>query len=179
MKPCESRRLSLLLCLLLACDPTPDPLRNEDMRVKNPPVPRVSASRTDPLGAAGWDRVAFLLQGRARHTTTVLPDGKVLVVGGDFDGTALDSAEVYDPTTGSWSFTGALVHARTDHTASLLPDGKVLVVGGTRGDSALDSAEVYDPKTEPGPHGCAEAGPLRPHRLDEQRQAARGGRQRG
>ncbi|WP_395849265.1 kelch repeat-containing protein [Cystobacter fuscus] len=147
MKPLESRRLSLLLCLLLACDPTPDPLSNEDVRVKNPPVPRVSASRTDPLVTPSWEQVASLLQGRARHTTTVLPDGKVLVVGGDFDGTALESAEVYDPTTGSWSFTGWLAHARTDHTASLLPDGKVLVVGGTSGDSALASAEVYDPKT--------------------------------
>ena len=54
------------------------------------------------------------------------------------------SAELYDPTTGTWSITGSLNIARYLHTATLLQNGKVLVAGGTGGDNR---AELYDPAT--------------------------------
>jgi len=57
---------------------------------------------------------------------------------------SLSSAEVYDPSTGTWTATGSLGTARSQHTATLLPSGKVLVAGGFAGGS---SAEVYDPST--------------------------------
>ena len=72
---------------------------------------------------------------------------QVLVVGGSSDNSViLSSAELYDPTSGSWTVTGSLNTARDFHTATLLPNGKVLVVGGHifRG-GALASAELYDP----------------------------------
>ena len=75
----------------------------------------------------------------------LLSDGKVLVAGGTgfrppdnyFD---LDSAEVYDPVTRSWTAI-ANMHAKTNPTAAFLQlDGKVLVM-------SPGGAEVYDPST--------------------------------
>ena len=86
---------------------------------------------------------------REQHTASLLTDGRVLVVGGttstgtgDLQPTA--TAEVYDPSTGSFSVTGSMAEARTLHTATLLPSGKVLVAGGGDENS---TAEVYDPAT--------------------------------
>ena len=54
------------------------------------------------------------------HTATLLPSGKVLVAAGLGNGNDLSSAELYDPTTGSWSSTASLETARRYHTATLL-----------------------------------------------------------
>jgi tetratricopeptide (TPR) repeat protein len=84
---------------------------------------------------------------RFKHTATLLSNGKVLVAGGTTDGTtALLTAELYDPATGSWSATGSMSTARYLHTATLLPNGKVLVAGGKNAGYAL-TAELYDPST--------------------------------
>lgn len=76
-------------------------------------------------------------------TATLLPNGKVLVIGGRSDAvTPLASAELYDPATGTFSATGSMLLARDFHLATLLPNGKVLVLGGD-----TNAAELYDPKT--------------------------------
>ena len=86
-------------------------------------------------------------EGRAGHGATLLRDGKVLVVGGwGYDGRqggALATAEVYDPSTGTFTPTGSMTTSRWGPTATLLNDGRVLVAGGLR----LNSAELYDPST--------------------------------
>jgi hypothetical protein len=61
---------------------------------------------------------------RGYQTSTKLSDGRVLVTGGGpaswIDPSPyLASAELYDPTTGSFSTTGAMTMMRTDHTATL------------------------------------------------------------
>ena len=104
-----------------------------------------------------WLPTGNLSVARASHTATLLPNGKVLAVGGfGGDPYPLDSAELYDPATGTWSATGHLNVAKAGHTATLLPNGQVLVVGQTniRTDvnrespqSNADSAELYDPDT--------------------------------
>ncbi len=95
--------------------------------------------------------VTQMLGERALHTATLLPNGKVLVAGGVIltaqTQVALSTAELFDPSTGSWAATGSLSSARFNHTATLLPNGRVLVVGGQAGRGILDEAELYDPVT--------------------------------
>jgi hypothetical protein len=101
-----------------------------------------------------WKNVNSMTYSRCGHTATVLTNGKVLVVGGlDSTGNALNSTELFDPSTETWTVTGNLINNRSEHTASLLKNGKVLVAGGsTSGDvisdsESLNTAEIYDPST--------------------------------
>lgn len=109
----------------------------------------VTGAMTRPLGAAPTD---FLSQERANHTSTLLLSGKVLVAGGrDFSG-ELQSCEIYDPATGSWTVAASMGERRREHTATLLLNGEVLVTGGYDRDTAgpseyLATSEIYNPET--------------------------------
>ncbi|TMK99390.1 MAG: hypothetical protein E6G40_06685, partial [Actinobacteria bacterium] len=94
---------------------------------------------------ADWLSGGVLATGRADATATLLPDGRVLVAGGENpNNTSLASAEIYDPVTNSWSSAANMNQARRNHSATLLPNGKVLVAGGL--DSFdLSTVELYDP----------------------------------
>src|SRR5207302_11134750 len=102
------------------------------------------------LSIPGWNLSSNLNKGRLNHTATLLPNGKVLVAGGqDPAGVAAASAELYDSTE-NWNETGNLKTGRYLHTATLLTNGKVVIAGG-RGASQpcgpLNSAELYDATT--------------------------------
>jgi hypothetical protein len=95
---------------------------------------------------------------RAFHTATRLLDGRVLLVGGaraDADASATcgtgcrsleatGTAEIYDPTTGTFTATGTLAIPRMFHTATLLDDGRVAIAGGTS-EALVVPASATDP----------------------------------
>ena len=83
---------------------------------------------------------------RDEHTATLLPSGRVLIAGGyDGDHSQLASAELFDPTGGTFTATASMAVGRSGHTATLLRDGRVLVAGGIGSAGTLESAELYLP----------------------------------
>ena len=110
----------------------------------------VNLSFIQPTQAAGWVTNSPLATPRNNHTATLLPDGKVLVVGGYNNAVAiLDSVELYDPAIGTWSAAGSFVTGRREHTATLLADGRVLFACGFGPGpvvtTSMNSVESYDP----------------------------------
>jgi hypothetical protein len=88
---------------------------------------------------------------RHNHVAIELENGKVLVAGGEHynagNDTILDSYEIYDPNTNTWTDTKKLNHRRSKSTAVLLKKdpnkGKVLVVGGFDMVKFPDKAPIY------------------------------------
>ncbi len=113
-------------------------------------VALVAGSRlAQPAAAASFTDTGRLGAGRASHTATLLPNGKILVAGGHDNSSIHRSAELYDPLTGAWTAADPLVTNRHYHTATWLPNGKLLVAGGEGIGlpARLTSAELYDPAT--------------------------------
>jgi len=98
-----------------------------------------------------WLQAAPLARARYNNAAVLLPDGRIMVVGGweaynGYEAALLNTAEVYDARTGNWSTLAPLNSGRASHTASLLPDGRVLVAGGeTSRGTFLDGVEVLAP----------------------------------
>ncbi|MCW5970423.1 MAG: hypothetical protein KIT57_18120 [Blastocatellales bacterium] len=109
------------------------------------PVSPQTTERFNPATGT-WTRVADSLFPHIRHTATRLPNGNVLVAGGEYDSVS-NKAEIYDPNANMWSEVGEMNTPRVDHTATLLPNGRVLVVGGSSANSGLNTAEIFNPAT--------------------------------
>jgi len=96
-------------------------------------------STTGSMGTARWAPGA-----------APLPDGRVLVVGGR-DGSLVETntAEIYNPVTGTWTPTASMSASRFSPATAPLPDGRILVAGGRNAmGTVLASAEIFDPATQ-------------------------------
>lgn len=108
----------------------------------------------DPNGNGGvgsWTATANMFDRRDQHTATLLPNGKVLVIGGESPQTASWTAEIFDSDgnsgSGSWTLAPALENFNVlfyKNRATLLPNGTVLVIGFNTG-SPVPMAKVFDP----------------------------------
>ena len=101
-----------------------------------------------------WSTTGSMGTSRRHAQSALLPDGRILVVGGvnttgvDFSGSVFfNTAEIYDPVTGTWSATGSLTTGgRALHTTELLRNGKVLIAGGWNGSTGTADL-FYDDRT--------------------------------
>jgi large repetitive protein len=126
------------------CSYSEEPVTNNTGKVVYLPVYALPAELYDPA-TGKWTTTDNLNCGHDNHTATLLPNGRVLIVGGGIS-TNLSKAELFDPATGKWILTGALNAGRECHTATLLYNGKVLAVGGGNNkEDTLAKAELYDP----------------------------------
>lgn len=109
------------------------------------PAPKPEVDASSKVGR--WKTTGALGTGRGGQTESTLPDGKVLVAGGQTTDiyAAMRSAEIFDPATGKWKPTGEMGAGRTGHLATVLPGGKVLVTGGLITSGGLNTAEIFDP----------------------------------
>jgi hypothetical protein len=111
-------------------------------------------------GTGGWTTIGA--PGRSSATVTLLPNGRVMLVGGQNERQGNDTTtspatsqavsrttHLYDPATGTWTDGPPLATARYSHSAVLLANGKLLVAGGVgpQSSNTLASAELYDPAT--------------------------------
>jgi N-acetylneuraminic acid mutarotase len=113
--------------------------------------PAVSSAELYNPASNRWTRAASLRTPRYHHTATLLPDGRVLVVGGEQDQAGnlklLSSAEIYDPARNRWTSAGRLPFGVANQTATLLGNGRVLIVGGgDRAPGFRAGAELYNPQ---------------------------------
>jgi hypothetical protein len=118
--------------------------------------PTASAEVLELRGATpAWRSVAPMALARRHLSTTVLPDGQVLVTGGvsgpgfNDERTPALAAELWNPVTEQWTMLPAATIVRGYHsTAILLPNGQVFTTSGGQGtDSARIelAAELYSP----------------------------------
>ncbi|HEX7286176.1 MAG TPA: galactose oxidase-like domain-containing protein [Candidatus Angelobacter sp.] len=113
--------------------------------------PPTATAETIDLNAATpvWRSTGSMHFARRQHNAVVLPDGKVLIVGGSsssgFDNSAakVAASEMWDPATGQFTVMASIAKYRGYHsTALLLPDGRVLSAGGNGGGP---NAQIYSP----------------------------------
>src|ERR1051326_4250767 len=92
-----------------------------------------------------WALAGNMAVPRSGAATVLLPDGRLLITGGQSGAAALSSAEFFD-TSGNLSVAATMNYARSKHSATVLQDGRVLVAGGIDDTGrAVATAEIYDP----------------------------------
>src|SRR5271167_181684 len=108
------------------------------------PLPRLLAAELYDPQSGSFTLTGDMGVGRVLHTATLLANGRVLIAGGTDrsggGGAATASAELYDPSTGTFTPTGSMNTDRAQHTATRMTSGEVLIAGGWNGHAA-DAAD--------------------------------------
>jgi galactose oxidase len=108
-----------------------------------------TAEKIDLLATTpAWQTVAPMKFSRIYHHATVLPDGTVLVTGGQNSSGPVRPAELWNPDTGTWTTLASAQKERGYHSIGLLlPDGRVLSAGGGRKGKLIDqkNMEIFSP----------------------------------
>jgi len=122
-----------------------------DQSGANTPVTELFGYGNFPTQPTTFTQTGAMVLPRASAQAVTLNSGQVLITGGGLaDGSVTPTAEIYSPSTGTFSLTSnSMTSSRIYHSSSLLPDGRVLIVGGQDGSSpgALSSTDIYDPAT--------------------------------
>lgn len=110
-------------------------------------APSLPVTPHAPTPGNRWAQITRMTTDRERATAVRLRDGRVLVVGGHTS-QDLQSAELFHPTTGTWTSASPMAARGSGFTLTALPDGRVLRAGGYgTGQTPLASAELFDPGT--------------------------------
>lgn len=94
--------------------------------------------------AQGFVPTGNLQQARGDQVAVTLQEGRVLLAGGSSAENPDNTAEIYDPATGTFSAAGSYAGLAAYTQAALLPDGKVLFI---RADATAAASLIYDPAT--------------------------------
>jgi len=88
--------------------------------------------------------------GRHGHTTTLLPDGNFIVLGGatGAGNAPTVTGEIYFTSAAAFGKIPDMAIARSSHTATLMGNGMLLVTGGFAAGVPLNSGAVYNPLTK-------------------------------
>jgi hypothetical protein len=91
-----------------------------------------------------WQSASSMAGARSSPAGVDLGNGLVLVAGGFGSVNVLATAELFNPTYGTWAATGSMVTGRVDHTLNVVASGSALAAGGDDGNlTAFSSAELY------------------------------------
>lgn len=115
---------------------------NSSTPVRNARLYGPQTKKTTPLASG-------MAKARAYHTATLLPDGRVLVLGGMGNASSVvTDAEFFNPNTATTTVANLKFSSRSKHRATLLVDGRVLVSGGVDAHGvALADVILIDPRT--------------------------------
>ena len=146
---------SALVMLVAACGGAPATIAPADEPAG--PAPEETSADEQTVSAASigqFSKAASMVNVRTTHKAVLLPNGRVMIVGGrnkerTYRGPLRhDSVEIYDPATEEWSESGNMTKRREEFTTDLLPDGRVLSTGGRDQQRYHRQTELWDPATD-------------------------------
>ncbi|MBI4802961.1 MAG: fibronectin type III domain-containing protein [Elusimicrobia bacterium] len=93
------------------------------------------------IAAQGAMENALMTLNRANHRSVLLPNGKLMITGGEAPGVSQGKAEGFDVDLSSFQAQGAM-QSRSNHTTILTPDNRLINIGGWDGAKCIDKTDT-------------------------------------